>query len=249
MFFTNQSFSPEILSVLSIERESSNAQSDHRPYHALAMYIGDYARLCSDDVELNLESGDIIFIPADKIYSMRSGREHLLVVHFSSDICPSEKIEKFVSRDAAYFEDKLTELYTAWNKRSPGYEFECRAIFNTILYRIERECAEQVRSDTKDKIIEAEEYIREHFTDRELNIDDMAKMYGMSDTYFRKLFMERFGTTPLKYINNLRLGYAKELLESKYYTVGEVSDMCGFNNINYFSTFIKKEMGISPKKL
>lgn len=240
---------PEILSVLSLEWDSSSAQSDHRPYHALSMRIQGAADIRSEDGELSLTSGDIVFIPAGKIYTLKAEHERLLVVHFSSDVPPADKIQKFVSKNPAYLEGKLTELYTAWNKRAPGYEFECRAIFNKILYSIERESIEELRSGSKDKILEAEEYIREHLTDRELNIENMAKTYGMSDTYFRKLFMERFGVTPLKYINALRLEYAKELLESKYYTVGEVSDMCGFNNINYFSTFIKKEMGISPKKL
>ena len=249
MFFKSQDFVPEILAVLSLEWDSANDQSDHRPYHAISMRVQGDASIRSEDGELRLTSGDIMFIPAGKIYTLKAEQERLFVVHFSSDILPSDKIEKFVSKNPAFFEEKLSELYTAWSKRVSGYEFECRAIFNNILCQIERESAEELRSDTKDKILEAAEYIRAHFTDRELNIDDMAKMYGMSDTYFRKLFMERFGTTPLKYINSLRLEYARELLESRYYTVGEVSDMCGFNNINYFSTFIKKELGISPKKL
>ncbi len=62
----------------------------------------------------------------------------------------------------------------------------------------------------------------------------------MSDTYFRKLFVERFSVTPLKYINRLKLNYAKELLLSDYYTVEEIAEKCGFNNINYFSLFIKR---------
>ena len=39
---------------------------------------------------------------------------------------------------------------------------------------------------------------------------------------------------------------ATELLQSGYYSVGEIASRCGFNNINYFSTFIKKETGLSP---
>ena len=71
----------------------------------------------------------------------------------------------------------------------------------------------------------------------------------MSDTYFRKLFFQNFKTTPLKYINKLKLEYAKELLCSNYYTIEEVSEKCGFENINYFSTFIKKQTGVPPSRL
>ena len=100
-----------------------------------------------------------------------------------------------------------------------------------------------------DKIAEAEKYMREHFADADIGVDTLAGLCGVSDTYFRRVFAERYGITPLKYINKLRLAYAKELLESGYYSVGEISSMCGFSNINYFSTFIKKELGISPNKL
>lgn len=58
--------------------------------------------------------------------------------------------------------------------------------------------------------------------------------------------MKKYKVSPLAYINKLKLNYALELLHSGYYTVSEVSDKCGFKNIYYFSTFIKKETGFSP---
>ncbi len=77
-------------------------------------------------------------------------------------------------------------------------------------------------------------------------MDRLAYLAGMSDTYFRRLFSERFGKNPLKYINELRLQRAKELLSGDYYTVEEVSELCGFNNVSYFSIFFKREVGIPP---
>ena len=68
----------------------------------------------------------------------------------------------------------------------------------------------------------------------------------MSDTYFRRLFVTRFGQTPLRYINAMRFERARELLCSEYYTVEEIAELCGFNNVNYFSLFIKKETGLPP---
>ena len=62
----------------------------------------------------------------------------------------------------------------------------------------------------------------------------------------KKIFEKEFGISPLKYINNLRLHYALELLKSGYYSVASVSLMAGFNDPNYFSSFIKKMTGYSP---
>ena len=35
-------------------------------------------------------------------------------------------------------------------------------------------------------------------------------------------------------------------IEDAFYTVGEIAERCGFQSINYFSAFIKKETGFSP---
>ena len=100
-----------------------------------------------------------------------------------------------------------------------------------------------------DSILEAVEYIHDHFTEDGLTVDFLAKMCGMSDTYFRKLFVKNFSLTPIDYIKSLKVNYARDLLLSGYYTVGEVSDKCGFNTINYFSSFMKKETGLTPSDL
>ena len=248
MFFNSCDFNITISSALSLKWDSSNGKSSYRPYHALSMRITGDATMSSNDGDVELTSGDIVFVPAGKMYRIKAGHEKLIVIHFTSDVPPCDKIQKFTPKLPSYYESRMRELYAVWNKRAHGYKLECHAIFYKILSAMEREAAD-VRKVPCDMIIEAEEYIREHFCDRELNINDLSKKCGMSDTYFRRLFIERYGMTPLKYINKLKLGYAMELLESRYYTVGEVADMCGFNNINYFSTFIKKELGISPKNI
>ena len=71
-------------------------------------------------------------------------------------------------------------------------------------------------------------------------------MCGMSDTYFRRLFVAEFGITPLRYINQLRMTQIRELLQANYNSIEDIAEQCGFNNVNYFSLFVKKETGMSP---
>ena len=113
---------------------------------------------------------------------------------------------------------------------------------------IEREYKHGKLQNPNKKIAHTLEYIHSNFTDQLLTVSSLAKRCNVSETYFRKLFFENFQITPLEYINNLRTEYAIELLESGYYNVTEVSEKCGFGNAYYFSTFIKKRTGHSPKK-
>ena len=70
----------------------------------------------------------------------------------------------------------------------------------------------------------------------------------MSDTYFRKLFYKVFNTTPLSYINSLRIERAKALLSELNSTVDQVAQKSGFSDAKYFSTVFKKFVGVPPSK-
>ena len=111
---------------------------------------------------------------------------------------------------------------------------------------IEKDLANSKTDLTNNKILRTTEYIHENFTDQSLTVEKLANYTNISETYFRKLFLSNYGTTPLDYINKLRLNYAIELLSSGYYTVNEVSEKCGFSTPYYFSAFIKKQTNKSP---
>ena len=168
-------------------------------------------------------------------------------MHFLSEQDLSDEIKKFSPQNPDYFGLQFSELYDVWTSKKPGYQYRSKSLLYKILGAIENEYAKDVHSPD-DKISDAVDYIHNHFTESILSVEHLAKMCSMSDTYFRRLFVKRFSVTPLKYINQLKLNYAKELLSAGYYTVEEVSEKCGFLNINYFSLFFKKETGYPPSR-
>ena len=72
-------------------------------------------------------------------------------------------------------------------------------------------------------------------------------MCGITPEYFRKLFKSFYGISPLKYINNLKITHAKELLASGMYSVTEAALQSGYIDMSYFSREFKKASGNSPK--
>lgn len=246
MFFDTTDVTVDIVSAFDLKWSKRDDRPESRPVHALSMRVKGDSVLFSDQERMELATGDIAFFPANFSYTIRSGYEHLLIVHFRSpDVLPDHFI-KFSPRDPAYFEQRFRNLHRAWTKKDVGYEYECRAILYRILCAIERESAAALPPDASDRIGDAAEYIHANFSDHALCVEDLSRLCGMSDTYFRRLFVARFGTTPIKYIAKLRLSRAVELLLAGYHTVEEIAYMCGFNNISYFSTFFKKETGASP---
>lgn len=249
MFFGLNNFNFEFISILNPSWESNNGASGIRPYHALSYRVTGDAEFTHSNGVTHVASGELIFVPSCYEYTMHAQAEILYVIHFQSNDPLPQNIKTFHSKAPQYFERKFRELYNAWSKKQHGYEYECKSILYRILLQIERELAENQFSGAEDRLIDAVEYIHDNFTNKSLTIDMLSHMCGMSDTYFRRLFVKNFKTTPLKYINKLKLDYAMELLRSGYYNVSQVSEKCGFENIQYFSLFIKKETGKTPSQI
>lgn len=51
--------------------------------------------------------------------------------------------------------------------------------------------------------------------------------------------------TPIKYINNLKLSRAKELIVSDYYSIPKISELSGFGDESYFCRYFKKMTGMT----
>ena len=88
-------------------------------------------------------------------------------------------------------------------------------------------------------------YIHEHLTDK-IKIDALCRKAYLSRNAFFKWFKEQFGITPLDYIIGERLKLAKQLLTTSRYSVSEVSQYCGFSDVNYFVRIFRKSEGITP---
>jgi AraC-like DNA-binding protein len=81
--------------------------------------------------------------------------------------------------------------------------------------------------------------------DRSLTLADIARENNISISYVKLLFDTYVGISPKKYLNQLRLRRASELLMCGL-SVADVANRMNFSSPNYFSAFYKKHTGISP---
>ena len=59
---------------------------------------------------------------------------------------------------------------------------------------------------------------------------------------------EKYGVSPKRYIIQLKINYACDLLKSGDYSVKETAEMSGFEDLYFFSRQFKEYMGMSPAK-
>lgn len=97
-------------------------------------------------------------------------------------------------------------------------------------------------------VSEAVQYIKAHFTDEELTLDAVAKEVNVSYHHFSKIFKSAMGKTFIDYLTELRVGKAKELLQSSDHSIKEICYLAGYGDPNYFSKSFKKATGFTPSE-
>ncbi len=95
--------------------------------------------------------------------------------------------------------------------------------------------------------IEMAEYIEKGNLE-EVSLELLCRKFNFSKNHIINLFKKEFGTTPVKYINDLKLKRAKYLLEVTSSTAESIALECGFGDYSHFYKLFTKETGLSPTK-
>lgn len=90
-------------------------------------------------------------------------------------------------------------------------------------------------------------YIKENIH-RNLNLKTISEKACMSSTSFYRHFKRELGVSPIEFILNEKIRYAKKLLSNPTVNVSEVSYATGFDDANYFIRLFKKHEGVTPKQ-
>lgn len=104
-------------------------------------------------------------------------------------------------------------------------------------------------NELNDKFIKrAMEVVRENISDSKFGRDEFASMMNISSSLLYNKLKSLSGQSPIEFIKNIRLNHAADLLLSRKYTITEVSDLCGFSSVSYFSTVFKNNFSKSPSE-
>ncbi len=77
-------------------------------------------------------------------------------------------------------------------------------------------------------------------------LDDLAKSLGLSRSRLRHIFRDATGVSPGHFLLALRLGRAKQLLESSHLSVKQAMAEIGMSNESSFIRTFKKVYGVTP---
>jgi transcriptional regulator GlxA family with amidase domain len=99
--------------------------------------------------------------------------------------------------------------------------------------------------DTRVKIVIS--LMRQRLADP-LSLRILSKAVNLSPSRLRQLFTKELGRSPRQYLRELRFREAEHLLRSTFFSIKEVTFLCGANDVSHFVRDFKKRYGRTPSE-
>lgn len=99
-----------------------------------------------------------------------------------------------------------------------------------------------------EELIERAKYIFDTYFDDRNKLADEMKNLGVSKNHLIHLFREKYKSTPVEYINKLRVEKSVNMLTGTDMNILSIAMMCGFGSLSSFYESFKKQVGITPKE-
>ena len=125
---------------------------------------------------------------------------------------------------------KISEIRKEWQQKNQDLFEKNDSFENVLLEKIKK-------------------IIIENITNEDFKVEDLATEVGYSQRQLSRLLKQYTGLSPVKFILELRLIKAYQLLKDKaYYTLSEVKYDIGISSTSYFNVKFKERFGIKPSE-
>lgn len=239
----------KILSISNLyTQERTKSSRYNRPCWAIVIKYEGETIYNSNNKHFISDLEHIVILPKGCTYDWEcTNAGHFYIVEFESDQTYHEPLIFSVKHGERILK-QFRDLEYKRNLRGFMYEMEnIRDTYSLIFDLVTSSTRKYIPSSKQQKLQPAIEYISQNYRDHITN-DDLASIAGMSTVYFRKLFFEIMGISPISYTKQLRIEKAKEMLKSDYGTLTDIAQSLGYSNLYDFSRDFKKHTGVAPSK-
>lgn len=247
VFYDEEELSLGIVSVGNITWGKQSLRVKKRPYCALSFRVKGDGVITTESQQVRLSEGDVLFLPQDIDYSADYTEGEILVIHFECKNRSFDSIENYTLPDPKAVLPLFRRAHSAWQSKRVGYKLEITALIYEILLSVRRQAfSEETEVSAFTKAIGI---LKREYKDPELRISDVCQRAGISDSYFRRMTKKLYGMYPVRYLTELRLSCAENILHHPSVSVEQAALESGFADAKYFSRVVKKLRGCSPSEL
>jgi two-component system response regulator YesN len=217
-----------------------------------ALDMGNVVQLDKKKVEGFLKSGnkeDINFFVEE--YLKRIGNENRNSLLFRQYmVMDMYYIVAGFSEELGYGAEVIEEPFKDISRMTmqiSSFEFTKRyikKIFNRAIDLREESSSKRLNDITN----KAKQFIHENYQNEELSLNLVANSVFVSPNHFSAVFSQKTGNTFIKYLTDLRMNKAKELLKCTDMRTSDIGYAVGYKDPHYFSYLFKKTQKCTPKQ-
>ncbi|MCR2804437.1 helix-turn-helix domain-containing protein [Paenibacillus soyae] len=142
----------------------------------------------------------------------------------------------------------IAGMIKEYNDKQQGYQTMLNSRFMELVVYLSRQYNKQENGTDSNlmHLANAISYIEDHYLEP-LTLEEIAARSNISVRHLNRIFQSYYQTTPISYLQRLRLERARMLLRQSGLPITKISYECGFNDSNYFTRKFSKTYGLSPK--
>lgn len=207
--------------------------------------------------------GSLVVVNSNELHEgvSKTARMDACVIIFEMEAFSQELAHQNIIFQSLIEEDEeikrlIPGIYQEYDQKQLGFKLSAKGMLFQLLAYLIRNYAVEVLSESAnmkrkrnlDRLNTVVQYIQEHYTEQITNAQ-LAEAIHLSEDRFNHLFKESFGTSPLNYINEIRLKKAMHLLKKNEFTVSEAAIAVGFQDFNHFGRLFRKMYGCTPSSI
>lgn len=234
----------KIIGVEHLQWSGNRFRIPPRPFSALAFRIRGSARISTKEGDFLVEPNDILYFPQNIAYTAEYTDTEMIVIHFiTAEDDPAPKVFSFENGERYY--QLFQQAHAQWQGKETGYHLRILSILYDLLAQL---TAKEAAITLPKHFLQAVSHINANYRSNALSIDAICAEAGISQTVFRTLFKKYYQKSPIAYITDLRLEYARNLIAGGA-PIETAALESGFNDPKYFARTVKKHFGCTPRNL
>ena len=202
---------------------------------------------------LTARAGQAVLIDCNKPHRYHSDTGwHALWVHF--DGAPAKGYFSLILRQngRVFATHRLQEAHEAlqgifdmFHQGQPLSETRMALYLTQALTALSESAEPAIMSGGAGPINRAVELINRRVGE-EPSVTELARMVGLSEYHFIRVFRQLMGVTPGQYIIISRMNHAKYLLKTTALSVGEIAAMAGYSSESMFTAAFRRTQSMTP---
>ncbi len=130
------------------------------------------------------------------------------------------------------------------SQQATNYGFwRSQQLFIDVLQAVQYTSAKETR--LAELAARVQQYLRTNYQEKITN-EELSRTFHFHPNYISRALKQTTGLTPDEFVKQYRMEEAKRQLLNTTLPIAAIADRIGFQNIYYFSTSFKKQIGVSP---